>query len=87
LHEHAPPVLAAALGVAALVLPASVMGRGAGLELLQPFALALLGGLATSLIVVLLIVPGLYPALAGLEPRPVPPDEVDVEQDESGEQR
>jgi Cu/Ag efflux pump CusA len=63
------------------------MGGGAGLELLQPFALALLVGLATSLIVVLLIVPGLYPALAGLEPRPVPPDEVDVEQDESGEQR
>jgi hypothetical protein len=36
--------------------------------------------------VVLLIVPGLYPALAGLDPLPVPPDEVDVEQDESGEQ-
>jgi Cu/Ag efflux pump CusA len=86
-REQAPLVLGAAAAAAALVLPASVMGGGAGLELLQPFALALLGGLATSLIVVLLIVPGLYPALAGLEPRPVPPDEVDVEQDESGEQR
>jgi Cu/Ag efflux pump CusA len=78
-HEQAPPVLSAALAAAALVLPASVMGQGAGLELLQPFAVALLAGLVTSLVVVLLVVPGLYPALAGLDPLPEPPDEIDVE--------
>jgi Cu/Ag efflux pump CusA len=78
-REQAPAVLGAALAAAALVLPASVMGGGAGLELLQPFALALLGGLVTSLVVVLLVVPGLYPALAGLDPLPGPPDEVDAE--------
>jgi hypothetical protein len=55
------------------------MGRGPGLELLQPFALALLGGLVTSLVVVLLVVPGLYPAIAGLDPLPAPPDEVDAD--------
>ncbi|MET0764159.1 MAG: efflux RND transporter permease subunit [Blastococcus sp.] len=90
-REQAPPVLAVALAAAALVLPASVMGPGPGLELLQPFALALLGGLVTSLVVVLGVVPGIYPALAGLDPLPTPPDEVDVERldvdrHESGDQ-
>jgi hypothetical protein len=33
----------------------------------------------TSVVVVLVVVPGLYPALAGLEPVPIPPDIVDVE--------
>ena len=78
-REQAPPVLGVALAAAALVLPASVMGNGAGLELLQPFAIALLAGLVTSLVVVLLVVPGLYPALAGLDPLPEPPDEIDAE--------
>ena len=59
------------------MLPASVMGSGAGLELLEPFAVSLLGGLVTSLVVVLVVVPGLYPALAGLDPLPTPPDEID----------
>jgi Cu/Ag efflux pump CusA len=77
LREQAPAVLATALAAAALVLPASVMGSGAGLELLEPFAVSLLGGLVTSLVVVLVVVPGLYPALAGLDPLPTPPDEVD----------
>jgi Cu/Ag efflux pump CusA len=85
-REQAPLVLGSSAATAALVFPASVMGGGPGLELLQPFALTLLGGLGTTLIVVLLIVPGVYPALAGLDPVPVPPDEVDVEQEESGEQ-
>jgi Cu/Ag efflux pump CusA len=76
LREQAPAVLATALAAAALVLPASVMGSGAGLELLEPFAVSLLGGLVTSLVVVLVVVPGLYPALAGLDPLPTPPDEV-----------
>jgi multidrug efflux pump subunit AcrB len=78
-REQAPPVLAVALAAAVLVLPASVMGRGPGLELLQPFAFALLGGLVTSLVVVLLVVPGLYPAIAGVDPLPDPPDEVDAD--------
>jgi Cu/Ag efflux pump CusA len=78
-REQAAPVIVAALGAAALVLPASVMGSGPGLELLQPFALALLGALISSGIVVLVVVPGLYPALAGLRPLPPPPDAVDAD--------
>jgi hypothetical protein len=82
-HEQAPPVLGVALAAAALVLPASVMGHGAGLELLQPFAVTLLAALVTALVVVLLVVPGLYPALAGLDPLPESPDEVDVERSDA----
>jgi hypothetical protein len=53
-----------------------VIGGGAGLELLHPFAVTLLGGLVTSALVVLVVVPGLYPALAGVQPLPTPPDAV-----------
>jgi Cu/Ag efflux pump CusA len=76
LRESAPPVLAVALATAALVLPAAVVS-GAGLELLQPFAVTLLVGLITVLLVVLVVVPGLYPAIAGLHPSAAPPDAED----------
>jgi len=72
-RENALPVLAVAVGTAALFLPAAVIG-GAGLELLQPFAITLLVGLITVLAVVLFVVPSLYPAIAGLPPSQVPPD-------------
>ena len=42
-----------------------------GLELLQPFAVALLGGLVTSTVVVLFLVPALVAAAGGLRPAPV----------------
>jgi multidrug efflux pump subunit AcrB len=63
--EAAPPVVATALAVAALVLPAALMDGGAGLELLHPFAVTLLGGLITTVVVVLFVVPALYGLVAG----------------------
>ena len=74
LRETAPPVIGVALATAALFLPAAVMGGGAGLELLQPFAVSLLVALVSALVVVLLVVPALYPALAGLRSLPPAPD-------------
>jgi Cu/Ag efflux pump CusA len=56
------PVLRASLLVAAALLPAAFLGDRAGSELLQPFAVTLLGGLVTSAFVVLC----LAPALCGL---------------------
>jgi Cu/Ag efflux pump CusA len=73
-EERAPAVLLAALATAALILPAAVMGDGPGLELVQPFAISLLAGLVTSVVVVLFVVPNLYPALANLSPSPTGPD-------------
>jgi hypothetical protein len=70
-REQAPPVIVTALVTAALFLPVAVMGGGAGLEALQPFAVALLGGLVTSTAVVLFLVPSLFAAIKGLRPAPV----------------
>ncbi|MCW2534070.1 MAG: hypothetical protein JWP62_3640, partial [Blastococcus sp.] len=69
-REQSPPVTVAVLVSAAAFLPAAVIG-GPGLELLQPFAIALLGGLVTSTVVVLFLVPGLVAAVGGLRPPPV----------------
>jgi Cu/Ag efflux pump CusA len=73
-RETAPPVIGVALATGALFLPAAVMGGGPGLELLQPFAVSLLLGLISTVVVVLFVLPSLYPVLAGLRPLPVAPD-------------
>ncbi len=70
-REQAPAVVASVAAVAALVTPAAVLGVGPGLELLQPFAVALLGGLLTSTLVVLVVVPVLLATVGGLPPAPV----------------
>lgn len=70
-REQAPAVVAVVLVTAALFVPAVVMGGGAGLELLQEFAVALLGGLVTSTVVVLFLVPVLVAGVGGLRPPPV----------------
>jgi multidrug efflux pump subunit AcrB len=69
-RDQAPGVTGVALATAVLFLPAAVMGGGAGLELLHPFAVSLLAGLISATVVVLLVVPGVYPALAGLQRAP-----------------
>jgi hypothetical protein len=70
-REQAPAVVVTVLTVAALFLPAAVLGGGPGLELLRPFAVALLGGLVTSTLVVLVVVPALFASVVGLTPPPV----------------
>jgi Cu/Ag efflux pump CusA len=83
-REQAPPVVITVLATAALFLPAAFMGNGAGLEVLQPFAIALLCGLITSTVVVLFLVPALFAAVGGLRPTPaVGPDNPDGEPDET----
>jgi Cu/Ag efflux pump CusA len=73
-RRTAPAVIASVLATAALFLPAAVAGGGAGLELLQPFAVTLLVGLTSVVAVVLFVVPGLYPAFAGVTASPRSPD-------------
>lgn len=73
-RTETPAVTGVALAGAALFLPAAVMGGGAGLELLQPFAVALMTGLISVVLVVLVVVPGIYPAVAGLRRAPAEPD-------------
>ncbi|MFL6097284.1 MAG: efflux RND transporter permease subunit [Blastococcus sp.] len=69
-REQAPPVIVTMVVTAAAFVPAAVIG-GAGLELLQPFAIALLGGLVTSAVVVLFLVPSLFAVVGGLRATPV----------------
>jgi Cu/Ag efflux pump CusA len=57
-RARAVPAIQTAVLVAALLLPAAVIGDRAGLELVHPFAITALGGLVTLLIVEL----GLMPA-------------------------
>jgi Cu/Ag efflux pump CusA len=76
-REQAAPVLVTTLGTAAAFAPAAVLG-GAGLEFLHPFAVALIAGLVTSTLVVLILLPALVAALGGLKPPPaVGPDTPD----------
>jgi Cu/Ag efflux pump CusA len=83
-REQAPRVLVAVLATAAAFLPAAVLG-GAGLELLQQFAVALIGGLITSTLVVLFLVPPVIAAVGGLRPAPVVgPDTPDGEPPDAG---
>ncbi len=55
--ERFPAVLGSVLAVALLAVPFVVLGDRPGLEVLHPMAVVLLGGLVTSLVATLLVVP------------------------------
>lgn len=57
--EHAMPVVVTAAVAAAALLPVLVLGPRAGLESLQPFAVVVLGGLVTTVLTVMLVLPAL----------------------------
>ena len=79
------PVIIAVSSPRPLFLPAAVMGGGAGLEILQPFAVALLVGLVTSTLGRALPRPSLFAVVGGLRPTPVVgPDTPDGEPDGRG---
>jgi Cu/Ag efflux pump CusA len=59
-RDQAPAILMTALVTAAAVLPFAVYGARAGHEALGPLAVVILGGLATTLLYTLGIVPALY---------------------------
>jgi Cu/Ag efflux pump CusA len=75
--ERLGSVVAATLGIALALLPIVVLGDEPGLEILRPLALVVLGGLATTALVTLLVIPSVYlrfaeraePSLSS-EPRP-----------------
>jgi Cu/Ag efflux pump CusA len=58
--ERAGPVLTSAISIALIVLPFAMFGDVAGLEILHPVAIVILGGLVTSTILTLFIIPSLY---------------------------
>lgn len=70
--DRAVPIVITALGTAALLLPALFAGGAPGAEVLHPFAVVTIAGLAGSLVVSLFLLPALYLRLAS--PRPAGPD-------------
>ena len=59
-RERFAPIVMTAVTVALAFLPVALFGSVAGLEIVQPMAIVILGGLVTSTIVSLFVVPALY---------------------------
>jgi Cu/Ag efflux pump CusA len=66
------PVVTSSLAIAAVMLPFAILGSRVGLEMLQPMAIVILGGLVTTVLHALIVLP----ALSAWAPDPEPdPDE------------
>ncbi|MGA8851109.1 MAG: efflux RND transporter permease subunit, partial [Aeromicrobium sp.] len=63
-RERLWPVLTTSVAVAAVMLPFAVAGSRAGLEILHPLAIVVIGGLVTTVAHALLVVPALSLAVA-----------------------
>jgi Cu/Ag efflux pump CusA len=59
-QEQFPSVMASSVTMLALVLPFAIMGDVAGLEIAYPLAVVVLGGVVTSTLGTLLVLPALY---------------------------
>ena len=59
-RERFLPIVASAVALLAFFLPFVVMGNTAGLEIVHPMAVAALGGILTSTLICLVMVPALY---------------------------
>ncbi len=70
-RQRLRPIVASSAALAVFFLPTVILGGRPGLEILHPLALVLLGGLATTAVVTLFVMPALYGAFAS--PRPVAP--------------
>src|ERR671921_2432464 len=69
--ERLAPVLTSAAALALVALPFVAMGDVAGLEIVHPMAVVLLGGLVTTTLLALFVLPILYLRFgAGAEPEP-----------------
>ncbi len=75
-QERVAPIVTTALAVAAVLLPFLLLGSIAGQEIIRPMAAVILGGLVTSLFVLLFLLPPLYLRHAPARlPGPRPPQE------------
>src|SRR5439155_16820617 len=68
-RELVAPVLMAAVTTALALVPLVVLGDVAGLEIVRPMALVILGGLVTSTWLALVVIPALYLRLRAVSHR------------------
>ena len=59
-RDRLAPMLATAFATAATLAPIAIAGRVAGIEVVWPMVIVILGGLVTSTILNLVVVPALY---------------------------
>jgi Cu/Ag efflux pump CusA len=91
LQDRLAPIVTTALAVAAAVAPFLVLGAVAGQEMIRPMAAVILGGLVTSLFVLLFLLPPLYLRHARTRrpdapaPQRPPPTPSDVEGSRNGQ--
>jgi Cu/Ag efflux pump CusA len=78
-RECSSSLIISAIAIAALALPVVVLGPRAGLEILHPLAVVLLGGLVSSLVVALFVVPAAYLHLVPQQEGDAPPDDSEEE--------
>ena len=79
IRDRATPILTATLTTAAAMLPFAVWGSRAGHEIIGPMAVVILGGLVTSTVYVMCVVPALYARLgAGVEARAPEDDDLNL---------
>jgi CzcA family heavy metal efflux pump len=69
-HERLGPMMRSVVAIAVALLPLLVMGDIAGLEIIHPLAVVVLGGLVTAAIVDLFVIPGLYLRFASPQAQP-----------------
>jgi Cu/Ag efflux pump CusA len=70
-RDQFTPVLTSTVAIGLLTLPFVILGSRAGLELVHPLAVVLLGGLLTTALVTLFVLPGFY-RHTGQQPGPRP---------------
>ena len=68
--ERFTPVVTSSLAIAAIMLPFAVLGSGVGMEILQPMAIVVLGGLVTTVLHALIVLPALSASAPAPEPDP-----------------
>ena len=68
-HERVAPILMTAVTTALALVPLVLLGDVAGLEIVRPMALVILGGLVTSTWLALVVIPALYLRLRAVSHR------------------
>jgi Cu/Ag efflux pump CusA len=59
-QERLVPIMTTVLGTVVFALPFIVLGNVAGLEILRPMAIFVLGGMVSSILLILFVVPSIY---------------------------
>ena len=79
--ERLVPILASTTATALVMVPFAVLGDTAGNEITYPMSLVILGGLVTTLLLVLAVIPAAYERIARA-PQPLPEPSSEVKEKE-----